>query len=177
MMIPGLLMVAAGTFLFLWYRTLAGLPLKRQPSFIRPALVKWGVPTLALVIFAEGVALLVEVSPAVALVATTVSAVLCALIIRFDRYSAEMRLIHDKYLTIRQANPGMEEMEVLFLTARSRYPQWSHDRVVELVAGKDIETLCLLIILNENQINPIRDWELYRSLKTKAKRIIRSGER
>ncbi len=169
-------MVAAGTFLFLWYRTLAGLPLRRQPSCIRHALLKWGVPALALVLFAEGVVLLVEVSPAAALAAVTLSAVLCALVIRFDRYSAEMRLIHDRYLSIRQANPGMEEMEVLFHTARSRYPQWSHDRIVELVAGKDIETLCLLMIVNENQINPIRDWELYRNLRAKAKRIIRVGE-
>src|SRR5512137_998128 len=104
MMIPGLLMVGAATFLFLWYRTLAGLPLKRQPLYIRPAIFKWGVPAVALILFVEGVVLLIKVSPEAAVAAVAVSAVMCALVIRFDRYSAEMRLIYDKYLSIRRAN-------------------------------------------------------------------------
>ena len=176
MIFLGLVITAAGTFVFLWYRTVVGLSLKRQPQFIRPVAFKWGVPAVALTLFTAGILLLVSVSTAVALGTVVVSAVLCGLVIRFDRYSAYMRLIHDHYLRTREANPDLEEAEILFHTARWRYPEWSQDRVVELVAGKDIEALTLLMIVSENDINPIRDWELYRSLKTKAKQIIRSGE-
>jgi hypothetical protein len=94
----------------------------------------------------------------------------------FDRYSAEMRIIRDRYREIRRANPGLADGEALFQTAFWRYPGWSQDRLVELVAGKDIESLTLLIILNEHGINPIADWELYRSLKSKAARIVRPGK-
>ncbi len=176
MTISGLMMVAAGTVLFLWYRTLAGLPLRQRPRFIRPATFKWGVPAVALILFAEGVVLLVQGSAAVASWAVVAAATFCGLVIRFDKYSAGMRLIYDHYLEVRRANPTMEEAELLFHTARWRYPEWTHDRLVELVAGKNIEALCLLMILTENGINPIQDWELYRSLKRKAKRIIRSGK-
>jgi hypothetical protein len=72
---------------------------------------------------------------------------------------------------VRRANPDMEEIEVLFQTAAWRYPKWSHDRLVELVAGKTIEDLILLMILSEYDINPISDWELYRNLKAKAAKI------
>ncbi len=65
----------------------------------------------------------------------------------------------------------MDESEVLYHTARWRYPAWQHDRLVELVAGKDIESLILLMMISENKINPISDWELYRSLKAAAARI------
>jgi hypothetical protein len=97
---------------------------------------------------------------------------LSLLIVKFDRYSADMRIIHDYYRNVRTANPGLEENELLFITAMWRYPQWSHDRIVELVAGKDIENLLLLMLISENKINPLTDWELYRSLKTKAAGLV-----
>jgi len=46
---------------------------------------------------------------------------------------------------------------------------------VELVAGKDIENLMLLMLINENKVNPISDWELYRSSKAKAARVASAG--
>jgi hypothetical protein len=171
----GIMTAAGGLFLFLWYRTIAGLPIKQQPLFIRPALFKWGVPAISLLVFASGILLMTAVNPILAVSAAAVSGLLAFLIIRFDRYSANMRLIHDHYCRVRRANPDMEEIEVLFQTAAWRYPKWSHDRLVELVAGKSVEDLLLLMILNEYGINPISDWELYRTLKAKAAQIAQAG--
>jgi hypothetical protein len=171
----GIMTVAGGLFLFLWYRTVAGLPVRQQPQFSRPAVFKWGVPAVSLAVFATGMYLLAEVSRGQAAIAAGAAALVMFLVIRFDRYSANMRLIHDHYSEVRRANPEMEEIEALFLTAAWRYPKWSHDRLVELVAGKSIEELVLLMILNEYEINPISDWELYRTLKAKAAGIVRPG--
>jgi hypothetical protein len=171
-MLPTLAAITAagGLFLFLWYRTVVSLPAAEQPLFIRPAAFKWGVPALALVLFAAGVFLLGTVRLRLAWIAAGLAVVAAFLVLKFDRYSAEIRVIHDRYRSLRQANPQMEEIEVLFHTARWRYPAWTHDRLVELVAGKDIESLILLMLINENKINPISDWELYRSLKVKVAR-------
>ena len=48
-----------------------------------------------------------------------------------------------------------------------------------MVGGKDIESLILFMIVQENRIHPIRDWELYRKLKKKASRVVtrKSGKR
>lgn len=171
----GIMTAAGGLFLFLWYRTIAGLPIKQQPLFIRPVVFKWGVPAISLLVFASGILLMATLNPILAVSAAAASGLLAFLIIRFDRYSANMRLIHDHYCRVRRANPDMEEIEMLFQTAAWRYPKWPHDRLVELVAGKTIEDLILLMILSEYDINPISDWELYRTLKETAARIVRTG--
>ena len=98
---------------------------------------------------------------------------LVVLMLMFDRYSAEARVIYDIYSNIRSANPGMEELEALFHLAERRYPGWSQDRVLELVAGKDIESLILIILIQENQINPISDWQLYRAVRRRVARVAR----
>jgi hypothetical protein len=172
-LLPGALTTAGGLFLLLWYRTLAGLPVRLQPSVVRRGPFKWGVPAAGLVVFAAGLYLLGCVAMWAAAAALALSGILGFSLLKFDRYSANMRLICDHYLGVREAHPDMPEIEVLFLTARWRYPTWSHDRILELVAGKDIQTLILLAVVNENKINPISDWELYRSLKAKAERIAR----
>ena len=172
----GLMTSAAGLFLFLWYRTIAGLPLKQQPQFSRPAVFKWGVPAVGLSVFVAGLFLTAEVSLRLATASGAMAVLFVFLIIRYDRYSANMRLIMDRYRKVRQANPGMEEIEVLYRTAAWRYPGWPHDRLVELVAGKSIDDLILLMIINEYGINPISDWELYRTLKAKAAVIGRGGK-
>jgi hypothetical protein len=170
-LLSGILTTAAGLFLLLWYRTLAALPVRLQPSMVRVAAFKWGVPAAGLVVFAAGLLLLANIRMWAALAALGISGLLGFILLKFDRYSAHMRIIHDHYLKLRDANPDMPEIEALFRTAGWRYPAWSHDRVLELVAGKDIEALILLIVVNENKINPISDWELYRSLKAKARRV------
>ncbi len=172
----GVMTAAGGLFLFLWYRTLAGLPMKQQPRFVRPYLFKWGVPAVSLLVFMAGVIMLWEVSVREAVVALIAAAVAAFLIIRFDRYSSNMRLIRDRYRRIRQADPAMEETEALFKTATWRYPEWSHDRLVELVAGKNLEELVLLMIINDFDINPISDWELYRTLKAKCSELVRADK-
>jgi hypothetical protein len=169
--ILGIMTAAGGLFLLFWYRTLVSLPVNQQPRFIYPSAFKWGIPILGVLMFALGLFLLLEVRLWIALAAFAMAAVLAALLIRFDRYSANMRLIHDRYCKIRESNPDMDEQEVLYHTAQWRYPQWSHDRQVELVAGKGIEGLLLLMVITENKVNPISDWELYRSLKAKAASI------
>jgi len=168
----GVLITAGGLFLFLWYSTVVALPVKRQPLFIRPVLFKWGIPAISVPIFATGIYLLSTVSLWVAGGVFAAAGILSVLIEKFDRYSAEMRIVHHYYRGVREAHPDLEEIEVLFLTAKWRYPQWSHDRIVELVAGKDIESLLLLMLISENKINPISDWQLYRSLKAKAARLV-----
>ncbi len=172
----GILTVAGAMFLFLWYRTVAGLPVKQQPPFARPGVFKWGVPAVSLAVFAAGIYILSEVNRRVAAIAVVAAAAGAFLIIRFDRYSANMRLICDHYREFRRVNPDREDIEALFHTAAWRYPQWSHDRLVELVAGKNIEELLLLMIINDYEINPISDWELYRTLKAKAARIVKAGK-
>jgi len=172
----GAMTAAWGLFLFLWYRTVVALPAAEQPLFIRPAAFKWGVPALALVLFVTGVFLLGTVRLRLAWVAAGAAALAVVLVLKFDRYSAEIRVIHDRYRSLRQANPQTEEIEVLFHTARWRYPSWTHDRLVELVAGKDIQSLILLMLINENKINPISDWELYRALKVKIARTTRTTQ-
>ena len=175
LIVLGILTATGGLFLFLWYRTVVSLPQRLQPRFIRPYVFKWGVPAISLAVFASGLFLLASVHLWAAAITVLVSAGIGIIIARFDRYSAEMRIIRDQYREIRRANPALADEETLFHTARWRYPGWSHDRLVELIAGKDIESLTLLMILNEHGINPISDWELYRSLKSKAARIIGHG--
>ena len=172
----GIVTAAGGTFLFLWYRTLVSLPVQKQPSFIHSTPFKWGIPAISAALFFAGFYLLWTISLRLAGGVLGVAVLLAFLLLKFDRYSAEMHIVYDQYLKVRTANPGMVEMAVLLHTAELRYPQWSHDRLVELVAGKDIENLILLMLINENKINPISDWELYRSLKTKAARVVRRGK-
>ncbi len=172
----GIMTAAGGLFLFLWYRTLAGLPARQQPQFVRPWIFKWGVPSVSLLVFVAGLLIQWEVSTVEALTVLSVSAAAACLIIRFDRYSANMRIIRDRYRKVRAANPGMEDAKVLYQTAAWRYPDWTHDRLVELVAGKNLEELMLLMIINDFEINPISDWELYRSLKAKCSRIVQDGK-
>jgi len=172
----GLMTAAAGLFLFLWYRTIAGLPLRQRPQFSRPAVFKWGVPGVGIAVFVAGLFLTAEVSLRLTATAGASAALFVFLIIRYDRYSANMRLIMDRYRKVRRANPDIEEIQVLYRTAAWRCPKWPHDRLVELVAGKSVEDLILLMIINEYEINPISDWELYRTLKAKAARIGRGGE-
>jgi hypothetical protein len=167
----GILTVAGGFFLFLWYRTVAGLPAARQPAYVRPSLFKWGFPALSLLIFLMGLYLVALISPWRAAAVVAVATVLAAIFVRFDRHSADMRLIFAHYGRIREANPGMEDIEVLYHTARWRYPERGHDRLVEMVAGKNIKDLTLLMLAQENGINPLVDWELYRSLRAKASRV------
>jgi len=172
----GIMTAAAGVFLFLWYRTIVSLPLKRRPPFIRSGLIKWGMPCLSLVLFVLGVYLVAAVSFLWAILAFALSALFTFLVLKFDRYSADARVIFDRYLRIRESNPGLTEDEVLYFTAEWRYPQWSSNRLVELVAGKDIEGLILLMLTNEHGINPLSDWELFRDLKAKIARMVRTGK-
>ncbi len=175
LIIAGALSTAVGLFLFLWCRTLAGLPQKLQPRFVRFGLFKWGVPSAGATVFAAGLFLLAQAGPAPVSVGAVLSVLAALALVRFDRYSATMRIIHDHYVRIRRVHGGMTEPEALFLTARWRYPDWSEDRVLELIAGKNIESVILLMIIQENGIHPISDWELYRSLRAKAARIVRAA--
>ena len=172
MILLGLMTAAGGLFLFLWYRTVVNLPRKQQPQFILPAAFRWGVPAISLILFLAGTSLIASINPMAALMTAAGSFLLSYLTIKFDRYSANARMIFGHYSRLRQANPGMEEAEVLFRTAHWRYPDWSHDRLVEMTAGKDIGSLVLLMLISEYEINPIQDWELYRSLKTKVAGIV-----
>ncbi len=130
---------------------------------------------MSLMLFTSGLYQLAVINIRLVPAALAAAALLSWLFIKFDRYSAEMRIIHDRYRRIRSANPGVEEIEVLFRTAQWRYPQWPEERILEFVAGKDIRNLILLMLLDENGIDPISDWELYRSMKTRVARI--AGER
>jgi len=169
-------MTAGGLFLFLWYRTVVGLPESTRPAATRRLPFKWGIPFLGALLFLLGILFLAVKGIWYALGGLAASAMLAFLLIRFDRYPATMRIIFNRYREIGAAHPNMEELEVLYHTAKWRYPDWSHDRLLELVAGKDIESLILLMLLNENKINPIADWELYRSLRAKAAGITRQRD-
>ncbi|MBM3789159.1 MAG: hypothetical protein FJW35_02290, partial [Acidobacteria bacterium] len=151
----GIITVAGGVLLFSWYRIVAALPAARQLSFIRSPPAKWGIPAASLVLLFVGLALMALRSRATAIAAAGAALLAGALIIRFDRYSALMRTIHHRYRELRRANPRMEEIEALFLAARSRYPDWNEDRLVELVAGKNIRELLVLIVIRENDIHPL----------------------
>jgi len=165
-----------GAFLFLWYRTVASLSLKRQPLFVRTLPFQWLAPAVSLAVFAAGLALIGSES----LPAAGITAALCLLggylILRFDPYSGAMRIIYSRYAELKEQNPDLEPTELLFYLARWRYPEWSHDRIVELVAGKDFANLLLLMIIHENQVNPLQDWELYRQLKSKVAQIVQPGK-
>jgi hypothetical protein len=167
----GALTTAGGLFLLLWFRTITGLPASRRPGFVRPAYFRWGVPAAGAALLVMGIFVLVQASPAAALATALVAAAAAGLLIKFDRYSAGMRIMYDDYNRLRRANPCMSDPDVLFYTARRHYPGWSEDRIVELVAGKDIDSLMLLTAISEHGVNPITDWQLYRSMRAKAARI------
>ena len=167
----GAMTLAAGLFLFLWYRTVVGLPVRRQPLFIHSAGFKWGMPLAAAVVLVLGIVLLASIRWQAASAGAAGAALLAFLVLKFDRYTAEIRSIYDHYRKVRAANPAMEEFEVLLHTAEWRYPRWSEDRLVELVAEKDIAGLILLILIKDNEVNPISDWDLYRALRLKVDRI------
>jgi hypothetical protein len=157
-----------GLFATLWYRTLVGLPASRRPRYSSHRLFKWGVPLGAVSFLMLSFYIIGKKSITALIVFVVGSAVSAACVLRFDRYSAEMRLIYDKYRNISAANPAMEEIEVLFHTAEWRYPAWNQDRLLELVAGKDVEALMVLMMMHENGINPLSDWHLYRRLRARA---------
>jgi hypothetical protein len=169
--VPGLALSACGFFLFLWYRTLVSLPSAVRPAWAGAAAFKWGVPALALILFSAGIALLAARDVRLSLFVLAAAAAAGFAMLRFDRHTAVMRIIHDQYRTIRAARPDLDETGILYLTARWRYPNWTDDRLAELVAGKSIESLMLLIVLEENKVNPISDWELYRHLRQNASRV------
>lgn len=170
-MLASLGLLIGGFFLFLWYRTVVALPVRMRPRFVYSRIFKWGVPSLSIVLYLAGVFLLGRVDLRLTGIALAGSGLILFLALRFDRYSATARIIYDRFRAIRDDNPGMEELEVLFRTAQWRYPRWTHDRILELVAGKDVNGLILLMLVTENKINPVDDWELYRSLKSKVGRI------
>ena len=172
----GTVTTAGGLFLFLWYRTIAGLPRKRRPSFAHATPFKWGFPAFAAAMFACGLLLLSRAGPKALTAGAGLSLAAGIALVCFDRYSATMRIIYGHYREVR-AMPGVSEPEALFLTARWRYPDWSEDRVLELIAGKDIENVILLMIIQENEVHPISDWELYRALRAKAARLVRAPGR
>jgi hypothetical protein len=169
--------VLCGLFLYLWNRTLASLPETRRPPWAQAGPFKWGVPAAALILFLTGILLLAQAGVRWAASGLAAAALAAYALIRFDRYAAHMRVIHARYRSIREAGPDIDEGMALYLTARWRYPDWERDRLVELVAGKNIESLILLMIIRENGVNPISDWNLYRSLREKASRIAGSGSR
>jgi hypothetical protein len=169
----GVIAAAGGVFLFSWYRTVAALPVSQRPSFIHWAVYKWGVPATSCAVFVLGILIVLRSHWRTALGVGGAAILVLFLLIRFDRYSAATRLIFDHYRVLRHEKPGMEDLESLFHTAQWRYPQWPQDRVLQFVAGKNIAELILLILITENGINPISDWELYRSLKLKVARITR----
>jgi len=170
----GIALAACGLFLFLWYRTIVSLPSAIRPAWVHPPAFKWGVPALSLLMFIAGLALLAAVSVWLPLAALTAAALSGFVLVRFDRYTAIMRIIHDRYRTLRASHPELDENAVLYLTAQWRYPGWTQDRLVELVADKNVESLVLLIVMEENKVNPISDWELYRRLRENASRVARS---
>lgn len=164
--------MACGVFLALWYRTVFWLPARRRPSFANLGLVRWGIPTISIVFTASGIVVLYRASVALLITITMVIILLAFLILKFDRYTATATELYDVYRKIRLANPSMEELEVLYHMAEHRYPRWPQDRILELVAGKDIENLILVTLVQENDINPLADWELYRFLKKKVSRVV-----
>ncbi len=169
--IVGVSAVTCGLFLFLWYRILVSLPQAGRPSFVCRAAFHWGVPVLSLIILLYGFRLLAEVRVSLAAAVFVAAALAVFALVHFDRYTAQMRIIYDRYRSIRASDPRRDETAVLYLTARWRYPDWQHDRLVELVGGKDIEALILVMLVQENRIHPIIDWELYRVLKKRTARI------
>jgi len=170
----GIVAVAGGLFLFLWYRTLVLLPLAVRPSFVPAAAFKWGVPALSLLLSVLGFWVIAVVRLWIAFATFAAAAGTGIALVKFDRYTANMRIIYDYYRSLCAAEPS--PAEALYLTARWRYPDLAHDQLVELVAGKDIESLILLMVLKENHVNPISDWDLYRSLRDEVSRIVGSGK-
>ena len=171
-----ILAAIGGLLLFAWYRTVVSLPMARRPSFIIKACYKWGVPATSLLLFVVGVCVLLAIDVRLALAGAIVLPTLFFLFIKFDRYSATTRLLYHQYRTLRDEKPDMADLEVLFHIAQRRYPTWSQERILQFVAGKDVTELILLILVTEGQINPLLDWELYRSVKTKVSRITRPSE-
>lgn len=171
----GLAFWLIGFGLFVWYRGVVGLPVRRIPGFARARTFKWGVPALSLLFLVSGLGLLYTSNIVLCLSVLGISSALGTILLRFDKYTAEMKVIYYDYRQIGAANPWMEEAEVLFRTAERRYPGWSEDRLLELAAGKNIESLMLLMMVQENDINPIADWELYRTLKRRAAGVPRSN--
>lgn len=169
----GALTAAAGLFLFLWLRTVASLPAARQPRFIGRTSFRWGVLAISIALFVTGTYLLALASFMAGLVALVTAPTVVLLVVKFDPYSAGMRIMYGDYKQLRRANPDLCQPDLLFRTACRAYPGWSEDRVVELVAGKDIESLMLLTAIRKHGVNPITDWELYRALRKKASRIAR----
>src|SRR5213593_3211385 len=112
--ILGAMTAAGGLFLILWYRTVVSLPVQQQPLFIHSAAFKWGIPLLALLLFLTGIFLLAAINPWLALAGAGIAFLVGAILLKFDRYTADIRVIYDYYRKIRDANPAMEDSEVLF---------------------------------------------------------------
>ena len=123
-MILGAMTVAGGAFLFLWYRIAVSLPVQKRPRFVHTPAFKWGVPALAGMLFLIGCVLMARMSVRYAVAAALMSGLVAFLLIYFDQYSANARLIYGHYKAVRTENPDLDEIEVLFETASWRYPDW-----------------------------------------------------
>jgi hypothetical protein len=96
----GVLVGINGLFATLWYRTLVGLPASRKPRYVFYPLFKWGVPLGAVSLLLFSCYVIGNKSITTLIVFVVASAVSAACVLRFDRYSAEMRLIYDRYRNI-----------------------------------------------------------------------------
>ena len=108
----GVLMTAGGLFLFLWYRTVVGLPESTRPAGARRIPFKWGIPFLGALSFLLGLLPLARESLWHGLGGMAVSAVLAFVLIRFDRYAAAMRIIYDHYRKMRAARAKIKIVKV-----------------------------------------------------------------
>jgi len=157
-----------GGFLIAWPLSIRRLSVAQRPLFSKAAWFTWGVPSLGIVLFVAGYAVVLCQHPALGITALTLTLMLGFLLFRHDPYSAMARILFDDYLSLKKENPGSNDFDLFYSMVKSHRPRWNEDRIMEFCAGKDVKQLVLLLLITEYEIHPLNDMRLYEALKGKV---------
>ena len=157
-----------GGFLIAWPLSIRRLSVAQRPLFSKAAWFAWGVPSLGIVFFVAGFAVVLRQHLAWGMTALALTLMVGFLLFRHDPYSAMARILFDDYLALKKENPGSSDFDLFYSIVKSRRPRWNEDRIMEFCAGKDAKQLVLLLLITEYEIHPLNVMRLYEALKGKV---------
>jgi hypothetical protein len=160
-----------GAYVLIWVFNVYRLATAQRPGFFRTKWFQWVVPLSGLIFLVIGFGWALARSLFWGTLSFALMLGLAILLIRYDRFSASIKILYADYLRLKRETPGATDFELLFSIVKSRKPGWTEDRVIEMCVGKDIKQLVLLLLLVDKQIHPLNDMQLYERLKRQVEKL------
>jgi hypothetical protein len=167
----GLIGGLTGALVCVWLLSLRRLSIAQRPKFARTVWFQRGSILAGTFLVVSGFLLALRQNLFAGGLLLTGCLVLCALLLRYDQHAAMVRIIYDDYLSLKKDNLGATQYDLLYSIVKSRQPQWSDDRILEICAGKDIRQLILLLLVLEFEIHPLQDMRLYERMKSQVETL------